>query len=226
MDIGEIVSDAIKYPSFEWKKVIILGILMLISFLIVPAFLVMGYVFRALKASIAGATELPEFDEWGEMFIDGLKVFVAQFIYFLIPAIVIFIGVWASLGTMNMMGPDAVLTGMSVGVITGGALIGMLLAIIFGLVAIIAVANMAYYDSDLGAAFNFSEILDHISDIGWVDYIIWYIVMIVIGAIGGFIAGILNIIPFIGTIIALLVVYPYLYLFYARSLALLFVSRD
>jgi len=29
MDIGEIVNDAIRYPSSDWKKVIILGVLII-----------------------------------------------------------------------------------------------------------------------------------------------------------------------------------------------------
>ncbi|WP_371415166.1 hypothetical protein [Methanothermobacter sp. THM-2] len=47
MDIGEIVNDAIRYPSSDWKKVIILGVLMIASVVIIPIFLVMGYGFRA-----------------------------------------------------------------------------------------------------------------------------------------------------------------------------------
>lgn len=34
MDIGEIISDSISYPSQDWKKVIILGILTIISILV------------------------------------------------------------------------------------------------------------------------------------------------------------------------------------------------
>lgn len=37
----------------------------------------MGYVFRAMKWSIAGVDQLPEFDE-GEMFTDGLKILVVE----------------------------------------------------------------------------------------------------------------------------------------------------
>ena len=33
---------------------------------------------------------------------------------------------------------------------------------------------MAYYDSDMGAAFSFSEILERIDKIGWGNYIIIY----------------------------------------------------
>jgi len=225
MDIGEIISDSISYPSQDWKKVIILGILTIISILVIPVFLVMGYFFRILKSSIAGFDELPDFDEWGEMFIDGLKIFVVQFVYLLIPLIVIFIGAWASIASIsvteagNLTNPT-----LAFGLIGGTAIIGIILAILFELIGSIAVANMALNDSEFGAAFRFSEILEKISMIGWGKYIVWYIVMIIVTFIGGIIASVLQVIPFIGMIIALLVVYPYLTMFSARSLALLFGS--
>lgn len=225
MDIGEIISDSISYPSQDWKKVLILGILTIISILVIPVFLVMGYFFRILKSSIAGFDELPDFDEWGEMFIDGLKMFVVQFVYLLIPLIVIFIGMLASLASISVTDTGTMTNPvLFMGLMGGTAIIGIILAILFELVGSIAVANMALNNSELGAAFRFSEILEKISMIGWGKYIVWYIVMIVISLIGGFIASILNVIPFIGMIIALLVVYPYLTMFSARSLALLFGS--
>lgn len=220
MDIGEIVNDAIRYPSSDWKKVIILGVLMIASVVIIPIFLVMGYGFRALKASIAGFDELPEFDEWGEMFVDGLKVFVVQIAYMIVPLIIIFAGTF---GSPAMISPD---TGMITnptaftGLLGGTVIIGVILAIILGLIETIAIAHMAYNDSELGAAFRFGEILDVISQIGWIDYIIWYIVVGLIAAVIAFIAGLLNSIPIIGTLIALLIIYPYIQLFWNRALAL------
>lgn len=80
MDIGEIVSDSFRYPSTDWKKVIILGVISILSFLIIPIFLVLGYAFRVLKASLAGLEELPEFDEWVNMLVDGIKVFVVYIV--------------------------------------------------------------------------------------------------------------------------------------------------
>ncbi|MGB9838519.1 DUF4013 domain-containing protein [Methanothermobacter sp.] len=218
MDIGEIVNDAIRYPSSDWKKVIILGVLMIASVLIIPLFLVMGYGFRALKASIAGFDELPEFDEWGEMFVDGLKVFVVQIAYMIVPLIIIFAGTFGSLAMVSPTGiPD---TTSFTGLLGGTVIIGVILAIILGLIETIAIAHMAYNDSELGAAFRFSEILDVISQIGWIDYIIWYIVVGLIAAVIAFIAGLLNVIPIIGTIIAVLIIYPYIQLFWNRALAL------
>ena len=60
--------------------------------------------------------------------------------------------------------------------------------------------------------------------IGWGKYILVYILMVVIGLIIGFIAGLLNLIPIIGAIIAILVLYPYYIMLYARSLGLIFES--
>ena len=61
MDIGEIISDSIKYPSSNWGKVLILGVIMIASILIVPVFLLIGYLFRIIKATLAGLDELPDF---------------------------------------------------------------------------------------------------------------------------------------------------------------------
>lgn len=224
MDIGEIVSDSIKYPTSDWKKVIIFGLLYLISIFIITIPLSIGYGFRALKASIAGADELPEFDEWGEMYVDGLKVFVVYFVYLLIPTLIILIGSWASIAALFATASSGVVTDPTafLGIMSIAVIIGGILALILGLIATIGLANMAYNDSDLGAAFRFSEITDIISQIGWVDYIIWYVVIMIILMIISFIAGILNIIPILGFLIAVLVVYPYMMLFYYRALALLY----
>ena len=54
---------------------------MIASILIVPIFLLYGYIFRIIKATLAGIDELPDFDEIGEMFVDGIKVFVVAIIY-------------------------------------------------------------------------------------------------------------------------------------------------
>ena len=68
--------------------------------LIVPAFLSMGYLFRVLKLSIDGVDNLPDFERWGEMFVDGLKVFVVQLTYFIIPFAFILIGLLTSITSL------------------------------------------------------------------------------------------------------------------------------
>lgn len=63
MKVGEIVGEALDYPGTDLKKVVTLGALIILSFLIIPMFLVYGYWLRVLKATIAGFDELPDFDE-------------------------------------------------------------------------------------------------------------------------------------------------------------------
>jgi len=160
VDIGEIIGDALRYPTSDWMKVIELGILFLLSFLIVPAFLALGYSFRALKATIAGLDELPDFDEWVDMLIDGLKVFAVTIVYMIIPIIVIVVTMGLSspaalpIGYPNMTDLAIMQPGMGIGI-----LIAFILAILFGLLLTVAIAHMAFNDS-LGAAFQIGEILN------------------------------------------------------------------
>jgi hypothetical protein len=225
MDIGYLTSDAAKYPLNNWKKLIILGILLFIGFLIVPAFLAIGYIFKSLKLSIVGFDELPDFDGLGEMLIDGLKVFVVQLVYFIIPTIIILVGVSVSLSSISTLQNIGDFTFFSaVFSFMGGLIIvGSIIAVISSVFFTIALANMAYYN-EFSAAFRFAELLDTITAIGWVDFIIWYVMMMIVGACIGFIATMLLFIPILGWALIILVIFPYLYLLYARALGLLFVS--
>ena len=186
MDIGDVISDSLRYPSSDWIKVLILGVLFIISFLIIPLFLAMGYMFRVIKASLAGVEELPTFDEWGEMFVDGIKLFLVYLIYSL-PAIIIgvfsIISLWSSIRSLTyvtQMSGNTITPEMVVSLFGGTALVGLVIAGIYALIIYpimaVAIGNMAYYNGELSAAFRFGEIFSTISSIGWVDLIIWYIV--------------------------------------------------
>jgi hypothetical protein len=94
MDVGEIILDAIKYPSSDWKKIIILGVILIIP---IVDFIGLGYVLRIIKSTLAGVDDLPEFDDLVGLFIDGLKVLVVSIVYLIIPLIVLIIGIFSSL---------------------------------------------------------------------------------------------------------------------------------
>lgn len=219
MDIGEIISDSINYPSSNWGKVLFLGVIMIASILIVPVFLLIGYLFRIIKATLAGLDELPEFDEIGEMFVDGLKVFVVGIVYS-IPVIIINI-IGALLGSTNSASLS--LNPYMIWAVVLGYAVYIIVAAIIGLIEVIAIANMAYYDGDLGAAFRFGEVLDHIARIGWGKYIVTYIVIAIVAFIG-FLIGMLTVFILIGIILLPLVIVPYIYMFGARAIALLFID--
>ena len=220
MEIGEIISNSIRYPTSNWGKVLILGVIMIASILIVPVFLLIGYLFRIIKATLAGLDELPEFDEIGEMFIDGLKVFVVGIVYS-IPVIIISLIITAITGSST----SATLS-LNPAMIWGLVLVYIvyiIVAVIVGLIEVIAIANMAYYDGDLGAAFSFSEILDRIAKIGWGKYIITYIVIAIVAFIG-FIIGLLTLFILVGIILLPLVIAQFIYMFGVRAIALLFTE--
>jgi hypothetical protein len=112
MDIKFIVKDSLKYPLSDWKKILILGIILFISSYVIIGnvitltniaemcflgvlglmlvLLVYGYIFRIIKTSLTGVIKPPAFDDWIEMFITGIKVIIIGIIY-LIPVILILI---------------------------------------------------------------------------------------------------------------------------------------
>jgi len=225
MDIGENISDSVRYPTSDLGKLLILGIIMIIP---VVNFIGMGYFLRALKSNLAGISELPNFDDVGELFIEGLKLFVVGIIYS-IPVWIIAVGLGAG---QNVIMNAGMLSGAALYALILGYIIYVILAIIIGFIEIIAVANLAYNDGEFGAAFRLSEIIDHISKIGWADYIIWYIVVVLVSLIIGLIAVAITFvlaITIIGIIlipVLFILVLSYISLFYARSLSLLFLSQE
>ncbi len=224
MDIGEIVNDSIRYPASDWTKIIILAVILLIP---IVNFIGMGYVLRIMKASIAGLDDLPEFDEVGDMFIDGLKILIISIVY-AIPVWIIAIIFGAIFGALIPTTTTADVSTFSLfGIITANIVFFILLLIV-GLIEIIAIVNMAYYDGELGAAFRFSEILDHISRIGWGKYVLTYFIVALISTVGILIASFVGILLlFVGVFITLPLALSYIYMLGSRAISLLFAySRE
>lgn len=225
MDIGEIISDAFKYPSAAWTKMVILGVILIIP---IVNFIGLGYLFRILKATFAGIDEVPDFDDVGDMFIDGLKIFIVGIIY-AIPLIIISAIIGAILGITGQAAAinAGTYTGFDVFGLVATYAVYIIVAIIIGLVEYMAIANMALYDGDLGAAFKFSEVLERIAMIGWGKYIVWYIIMVLLALVAAVISIIVGVFTFgIGFILVILIIYPFFAMFAARSLALLFASSE
>jgi hypothetical protein len=120
MNIKGILKDSLRYPFSDWKKILIFGIIILISnlsntthfnslisttdvtltfFLGIISFLILflakGYQFKIMKSSLTRKAKPPEFNKWIEMFKDGVKLFLVNIVY-TIPAILIML-IWAAL---------------------------------------------------------------------------------------------------------------------------------
>lgn len=108
MNIKEIVYDSLKYPFSDWKRFLILGVIVLVSSvklgllkIFVPLSLVdlmmgllfifefilgiifAGYMLRIMKSSLNNGIKLPHFGSWFNLFINGIKVSIILVIYFI-----------------------------------------------------------------------------------------------------------------------------------------------
>lgn len=208
--------------SFEFAKRLLsdggrLIILIVLDIIPIVNWIVVGYAARVLRES--PATEVPpKLERYGEMFVDGAKVFFASLIYMLIPIILIATG-GASLfaGLLSMQGSVVVPS-----VMLGGAgavllLVGVLSGIILLLLLAVGMAHMLK-TGKFGKAFAFGEILSIIRSIGWGKYIRWIVVLLIISIVLGGVAGL---IPYVGWVISA-VISPILSVFVFRSLGLLY----
>jgi hypothetical protein len=96
-------------------------------------------------------------------------------------------------------------------------LVGLLVAFVMLILLAAGIAHMIK-TGKFGKAFAFGEILNLIGKIGWGKYIAWLILIVILAAIVGAIAGA---IPYVGWIIAA-IIGPALTVFYFRSLGVLY----
>lgn len=221
MDLGENITDSVQYPLQDWVKILIL---MVVSIIPIVNFMSGGYYIRIIKSTLAGVDDVPEFDNLGELFIDGIKMIIAYIVYMIVPLILMIVGVFflAPAASTSSYTASTMFTGISIVLF----IIAAILAFVISIIAIMGIANMAYYDSQLGAAFRFGEILERISAIGWGTYIIWLIVLFIVTLVLGLVIGIIGgILLFI--LVGFLIIYAgsaYLTMLQARSVALTFAS--
>ncbi|MDL2247039.1 DUF4013 domain-containing protein [Methanobrevibacter sp. OttesenSCG-928-K11] len=261
MNLADIFKDSFIYPSSNWDKLSILGVLVLIAnilvfiptigidlhsigitgilltivsiIILIINIIIFGYSFSIIKETINNIDSLPGFSFVTD-FVNGLKVLVVSIIYYIIPVVLtlviayftgVFDNVMKIITTFNGTSiSETLLTNLLVSSsIT--MIIAIILMIIFTLLLTIAIARMADKDS-FGEAFAFGEVFNTIGSIGWGNYIVWYIILIIIITIAVFISGLVNLIPIIGILISLIFIYPYMVIFSSRATGLLYNEKD
>ncbi|MFC6724278.1 DUF4013 domain-containing protein, partial [Halobium palmae] len=122
------LTDSLDYlrEGDDWVKTLLIGgVLGLLVVLVVPMFVVYGYLMRVLRIRMRGEETVPEFDDWGEMTVDGLKAFVVAFVYGVVPAILG--AVFVVFGVLGLVGGGNADSGLLAGLGTLGILLGVLL---------------------------------------------------------------------------------------------------
>jgi hypothetical protein len=196
------IETLVMYPteSDDWiKTVAIGGVALIFTIFIVPWFLVAGYLVRAIRAGMEGAEEPPVFDEWGELFKEGLIAGIIGFIYQLVPLLVFGVFVGGSIVAIAT-GTDAG-TGAGILGMIGGIFITWILALVFGVIGLAGIANYAR-EGTFSAGFDFGVISDVVTSR---SYLLAWAYVIVLNIAVAIVVGVLNIVPFLGAIIGLFV---------------------
>jgi hypothetical protein len=136
----------------EWlKKIVIGGLMYLASFVLVGLFFVLGYCAKLARNVVEGIERpLPDWDDLGGYFSEGLKLFVVILGYMLPMLLVVGLLVAGSV-LFGSLGEDNPMSGCAV------ACAWVLLLPLYLVVLIVAPAGLVYamVTGDVGTAFNF-----------------------------------------------------------------------
>ena len=222
MDYGNMISDAFEYTREalvgRWMRWVLLTI---VSIIPIVNFIIFGYMMEIYR----GTKPAPELENWGTLFVDGLKLFIVMLIY-MIPVIVI-IAIFGGIGFLGMIasgdasGNSAVAAG-AIASLMGGIFLALIVGLIISIIAVIGAVRFTRTGS-FGEAFNFSAILETIGRIGWVDYIIALVILFIVAAVVQFVVGLLSVIPVLGWIIGFFIASA-LVIFEGRYVTLIYDS--
>lgn len=175
MDFAEMLGDAFSYTKEgvlgnmnRWLKLILALICLGLPF--------SGYLMRIYR----GKSPAPEVDEWGTLFVDGLKLFIVGFIYVL-PIIILWVALFAIMIVAGMTGSDEA----SVMAIMANFLLQMVMFIFQIILAIfLPIAYIRFARTGVfSEAFNFGAILGTIARIGWINYIVAVVLVSIVVSI-------------------------------------------
>jgi len=153
--------DAIKRPFTNITKLVIGIVIMLIP--IINITIGFGYFLRCAKSAIKRNYALPNWTDWGALFVTGIVALVISLIWAIPTLIVAGITLGAMFPTVapyittgDMVGAAAAVTA-AMGTLLIGAIVTAVVAVIFGLLGTAAVVRYAE-KGNFGSAFEFSEI--------------------------------------------------------------------
>lgn len=229
MDIGDNFSNSFDYAKRLFSDGGRLIILIILDIIPIVNWIVVGYASRVLKEAPEGKNP-PKLENYGDLFINGAKVFFVSLIYMIIPLALIAAGIGSFLSALFMRGglmagtpqPMEAAGTMFLG---GTGLVLLLVGTILAFLALIvlgaAIAHMIKKDK-FGKAFAFGEILDVIRGIGWGKYLAWVVLVAIIAVVVGAITGA---IPFVGWLIEVAIA-PAAAVFFFRSLGMLYSGKN
>lgn len=239
MDISKIISNSIKYPfrnvkrlpilfipfimiaiipigmKFNNNYVIIFGIFtLLLSVLIIP-----GYLLSIVLKGSVGSSILPSLS-LGKNIYDTIRLWILRIIYMIIP-VTAFIVILASFGLTSIdLLFNLQVRGFLLTIILMLVLI-LLIYVLFEFLLFFAKARLAYFNS-LPEALKIHKVLIDIKNLGVVNIIKWFIIMAILMSVFSLISSWVVLIPYVGVLIYLCVVVPIMESISNYSLGLLY----
>ncbi len=196
------IETAATYPaeSDDVVQIILIGgVLMLFSFLVVPAVLAYGYVVGVIRSRYDGEPAPPSFGDWETLFVDGLKAVVIGLVYMLVPLAVVVVTVGGAI-LAAVTGGEAGGAAALGGIVTG-LLLSFVLTLVFGYIAVAGVLNFAH-EGSIAAGFDVGRIAT-LATSG--DYLLAWAAAIGVSIVLSFVGGALNFVPILGQIAAVFV---------------------
>jgi uncharacterized membrane protein YidH (DUF202 family) len=194
----------INWELIPWTQIFLLCLAGLLL-----SFIVSGYLVRVYR----GTTPPPVFDSWCSLYLDGIKLAIVGFLWF-VPALVIFV---AALAFMFFGIHDSASMGTTMGVGFTLILIGLIVLVITCLYAVLGSVRFARTGS-MREGLRFSAITGTIQAIGWGAYILALVIMLVLVILASLVISLFALIPFAGWVIQL-VLTPIISVFSARYIS-------
>jgi len=207
MDLSDNLNRSASFVGKLFSDVGNLLILIVLGIIPIVNLIVTGYFARIVREN---PEEPPKLSDYVKLFIDGLLVVIAGIIYMIVPIIILGVGIAFSIGGYAFYSPMSLLSSL---LSSGLVIVGVILAFIFAIFGVIAIGNMIR-TGNFSKIFAFSENWQLIQRIGLGNYILWLVVMFVIGLIAATIGSAIHWV--VGSILGAL-----LEVFYGKSLALM-----
>jgi len=189
---NDIYSVAFKRPFTDIKKLVIGIVLNLIPII---NFFAIGYILESARSAMKKKYGLPEWTNWGQLFVQGLLAFVIVLVYS-IPLLIL--GALFGATIVNNYWSSGSLT--NIGTFGLGLGLTALVALLVAYIAPVALLNYVKYNL-FGAAFRFGEVFRKAFSgeyfVAWIIMALYATILTALlnlilpwlgGAIGGFIA--------------------------------------
>lgn len=232
MNLNGMIINSLRYSSSNWVKLITLGLVIFLAdmsnestlgvvgelkyVVIIFATLLgiyqLGFLFRIIEETTHGSDVLPRFDKIWNTFLHGIKETLVTLIYFIIPFIMILMGV-AIIDDLTGSKPQEISMILII--------LGILMMSITYLVYQATELNMADHHGTIKSAFDLKRIVRKVRAIGLKNLCFIYLLTVVFAALVEITISDTKTIPYVGDYMSSFIVAPFLLIFIARTLGLI-----